>query len=321
LDYKPKVTVITTAYNREKYIAQAIESVLAQTFTDFELIVVDDCSRDSTVAIAQSYTTDPRVRVIVNDHNLGDYPNRNQAVKYVRGIFFKYHDSDDIMYPYCLEVMVRALESEPRAGFAMSSGRHWPGGPCPMLSTPRMSFQREFLGSGMFGMGPGIGLFRTAVFRELGAFPEAGPHSDFLFWLHACARVNVLLVPADLLWYRVHSEQEPHTPFERAATYVKVWQALTSPNCPLAEIDLAQAKRNWVFVVTKEIISAVLRGHWRLALYSIRASGIPVLEWIRYLRQPCRSAFAGTPLDENGEYLIPEFLFSRVTSNRASDRG
>src|SRR5205814_9422266 len=70
----PLVSVLLTSYNREAFIAESIESVLAQTLTDFELIVSDDQSHDATVAIAQSYARrDPRVRVSVNEKNLGDY--------------------------------------------------------------------------------------------------------------------------------------------------------------------------------------------------------------------------------------------------------
>ena len=102
----PAVSVLMTAYNREQYIAAAIESVLAQTFADFELIVVDDGSADDTVAAARSYEADPRVRVVVNERNLGDYPNRNRAAGLARGRFLKYHDSDDVMYPHCLATML-----------------------------------------------------------------------------------------------------------------------------------------------------------------------------------------------------------------------
>src|SRR5205823_6563013 len=69
----PTVTVLLTAYNRERYIRAAIESVLAQTFTDFELIVSDDRSHDATVAAAEEYARrDPRIRIVVNERNLGD---------------------------------------------------------------------------------------------------------------------------------------------------------------------------------------------------------------------------------------------------------
>lgn len=108
----PIVSVLMTAYNREKFLAEAIESVLASTLANFELIIVDDCSTDSTVAIAQSYASkDARIKVFVNEINLGDYNNRNRAASYANGKYIKYWDSDDIMYPHCLQVMVSAMEN------------------------------------------------------------------------------------------------------------------------------------------------------------------------------------------------------------------
>ncbi len=151
MTHTPAVSVLMTAYNRERYVGAAIESVLAQAFPDFELIVVDDASSDGTVEVARTYARiDPRVRVHVNGRNLGDYGNRNHAASLARGRFLKYHDSDDLMYPHCLATCVPLLGAERRAAFALSAGGYWPGGPCPMLSTPRMSYQREFLGHGLF---------------------------------------------------------------------------------------------------------------------------------------------------------------------------
>ena len=112
----PLVSVVMTAYNRERYVGAAIESVLAQTFADFELIVVDDGSVDRTVEVARQYEDDPRLRIVLNERNLGDYPNRNRAAALARGRFLKYHDSDDVMYPHCLSTMVGPLDAERRAG-------------------------------------------------------------------------------------------------------------------------------------------------------------------------------------------------------------
>jgi len=314
----PKVSVITTTYNREKYLAQAIESVLSQTFQDLELVIVDDCSSDRSVAVAQSYAFDPRVRIIVNDRNLGDYPNRNHAATYASGEFLKYHDSDDIMYPYCLEVMVRALQSEPRAGFALSAYNYWPGGPCPMLLTPRLSYQREFLGWGLFwGIMPAHALFRTRVFRELGGFPEAGYYSDVLMWQYACARQNVLLVQADLFWQRSHIGQEPMPVFGRADVYSRIWLGLHAADCPLTGQDLTRAKKNWAYQVFKEVVFSALHGRLKLAWHTLRASGISALEWIRYLRPGRRSGNTGTPLDDHGEFLVPESLLGGESPSTA----
>lgn len=87
----PLVSILMTAYNREKYIAEAIESVLASTYTNFELIIVDDCSADRTLEIAKSYEEkDKRIKIYINEKNLGDYPNRNKAASLAKGVYLKY---------------------------------------------------------------------------------------------------------------------------------------------------------------------------------------------------------------------------------------
>ncbi|MBN8834489.1 MAG: glycosyltransferase family 2 protein [Sphingobacteriales bacterium] len=76
--HSPLVSVLMTAYNRQPFIAEAIESVIASTYQNWELIIVDDCSNDDTVSIAKSYLLkDNRIQVFENKKNLGDYPNRN----------------------------------------------------------------------------------------------------------------------------------------------------------------------------------------------------------------------------------------------------
>src|SRR5258708_31839495 len=112
----PLVSVLMTAYNREKYIAEAIESVRNSTYANWELIIVDDLSKDNTVAIAKQYEAkDSRIKVYVNEQNLGDYPNRNQAATYARGKYLKYVDADDQLYPHGLQVVVSYMERFPEA--------------------------------------------------------------------------------------------------------------------------------------------------------------------------------------------------------------
>jgi glycosyltransferase involved in cell wall biosynthesis len=297
-----------TAYNRERYIAGAIESVLAQTFEDFELVVVDDASTDGTVEIARRFARqDSRVRVEVNARNLGDYPNRNHAATFGRGTFLKYHDSDDLLYPHCLAVMVPPMLAYPRAAFGLSPARLWPGGPCPMLLTPRMSYQREFLGSGMFNAGPAGAIFRTQAFRSLGGFVDCGAPSDYIFWLRACARVPVVLLPADLFWYRIHAGQQLTSPAaarQYAQTIRDTWSALASDDCPLTEPERRQARSNVLVHHLRALGRDVRAG--RLAIARARlAAGPGPADWIRYLRRPRRETFAGTPLDAAGEFIAP----------------
>jgi len=307
---QPRVSVLLTSYNREKYIAASIESVLAQTFEDFELLITDNQSTDASVDIARAYERlDSRVRVIVNERNLGQFGNRNRAAAHARGEFLKYHDSDDIMYSHCLSTMVTALAAEPRAGFGLTTGRAWSGGPCPMLLTPRMSYQREFLGFGLFMCSPSGAIYRADVFRALGGFEDYGIPSDHIFWLKACARYPALLLPADLFWYRTHPDQEFQS--ERAALEYAIvpghaWRALGSPECPLEPAELEVARRNHTFGTAKAIWLDARAGRWRAAARRVRRSGLTIADWLRYLRFPRRSALAGTPLTTTGEYVVPE---------------
>src|SRR5262245_32512875 len=134
----PGVSILLTSFNREDFLAASIESVLAQSFGDFELLIVDDRSTDATVEIARKYEhLDSRVRLVINERNLGQFANRNHSASLASAPLLKFHDSDDLMYPHCLSVMVPAMRSMPQAGFGLSNSQAWPGGPVPMFLTPR----------------------------------------------------------------------------------------------------------------------------------------------------------------------------------------
>ncbi|MDZ8050726.1 MAG: glycosyltransferase family 2 protein [Aulosira sp. ZfuVER01] len=108
---KPKVSVIVPAYNTEAYIARAIESVLQQTMSDLEVIVVDDASTDRTVEIARSFT-DKRLKVLVNEQNLGASGARNRALREAQGEWVAVLDSDDWYAPERLAKLVHIADTE-----------------------------------------------------------------------------------------------------------------------------------------------------------------------------------------------------------------
>lgn len=295
---KPRISVLTTVYNRQDFIAESIESVLAQTEGDFELILVDDCSTDSSMEVIKRYSTDKRVRVYRNERNLGDYGNRNYAASLARGEFMKYHDSDDIMYPHCLELMLSSLSAEPKAAFAFTASRAWTGGPAPMLLTPELAFEREFLGIGLFNGGPANALFRTDVFREMQGFEDIGAGSDHLFWMRACSRHSVLLTYTDLFFYRVHQGQEISSVAARRS-YAKlhglVWQFLQSPAVPISGAMLTRAKMNWLWIIAKLTLRSVRAGEFDEARTRLKQANISVGDWLKYLRVPQRRSDGGTP--------------------------
>ena len=101
-------------FNGEPYLRECIESILAQTFQDFELLLVDDCSSDASESIAHEYCAkDPRVRYTRNDRNLGLVKNWNRCAQLARGEWIKFVFQDDIIAPSCLDRMLSAVAREP----------------------------------------------------------------------------------------------------------------------------------------------------------------------------------------------------------------
>jgi glycosyltransferase involved in cell wall biosynthesis len=107
------------AYNAAQWIGEAIESALAQTWDDFELVVSDDASTDSTVDVARSYS-DPRIRVDVSREHLGGAQNHNRAIRLSTGRFVKFLHADDVLAPDCVEAMVGRALADERIGLVFS---------------------------------------------------------------------------------------------------------------------------------------------------------------------------------------------------------
>jgi glycosyltransferase involved in cell wall biosynthesis len=113
----PKVSVVMPAYNSESYIAEAIESILKQTFIDFEFIIVDDGSRDNTCRIVESFKKeDSRIIFIKKKENSGNYPARNLGMKRARGKYICVMDSDDIAMPDRIEKQFQFMETNKKYG-------------------------------------------------------------------------------------------------------------------------------------------------------------------------------------------------------------
>ncbi len=114
----PLVTVTIPMYNNAKFIRQTIESVLSQTYTNFELLVYDDASTDGSYEIVRSIS-DPRLKLFRNRKNLGPEGNWNKAVSDVGGTYVKLICGDDILYPQCLERQVDILERHASEGVSL----------------------------------------------------------------------------------------------------------------------------------------------------------------------------------------------------------
>lgn len=243
---KPLVSVLMTTYNREKYLAQAIESVLASTYQNFELLVVDDQSKDKSLEIARDYASrDTRVISVLNEKNLGDYPNRNKAASLAKGKYLKYVDADDMIYPTALQTLVEGMERFPEAGFGLSSLPQDKLKMYPFVLSPAEAYKRHYFQQQLFHKAPLSAIILKKAFEEVGGFSGRRYLGDFEMWHLLAARFPVVLMQQGVVWYREHEEQEMQhnrTDFTVPFKYIKCSEEmLLKEDCPLSSVDRDRA--------------------------------------------------------------------------------
>lgn len=118
----PKVSILIPVYNTEIFLSQTIESVLNQTFTDWELIILDDCSTDESFSIAQDFVLkDKRIKSFRNEQNLGMMRNWNKGISLCQSELYAKLDADDLWHPCMLEESLRLLEDHPESVMACTN--------------------------------------------------------------------------------------------------------------------------------------------------------------------------------------------------------
>ena len=271
---KPTVSILMTAYNRQPLIGEAIESVLANTYGDFELIVVDDCSSDGTVDEVQGYVAlDRRGKLHVNDQNLGDYPNRNRAAALASGVYLKYLDSDNIMYRHGLAEMVDGMERFPEAGWGLLAVPD-ADRPPPVLVSPRLAYEQNFLRRfDYFGRAPDSSIFRRDLFEKVGGFSGNNLIGDLEMWLKLAQRHSLVKLPPHFGWDRVHPDQQKNVPdtFYLKRRLEVMVPMLRHPDCPLSPDEAEMAIRKLRKEVMKSGARQLMKREMSAALGSFRA--------------------------------------------------
>jgi glycosyltransferase involved in cell wall biosynthesis len=276
---KPLVSVLMTSFNREAYIAESIKSVLTSSYTNFELIIVDDASLDSTVEIAKAYQKqDERIRVFANDVNLGDYVNRNKAASYAKGKYIKYLDSDDIIYPWGLEAMVYCMEQFPEAAYGLLSYGRTVGARYPELIKPIHAFYEFFFHGSMIIAGPSSSIIRKEAFDSINGFSGKKYIGDTEMWLNLSTKFSMVAMPMDLVWWRQHDEQQMKDELSNANIEVQRFElnvsALLCEQCPLSHDQRAIALRNLKNRKARNLISLLIKGKLKRALFLYNSLGL-----------------------------------------------
>ncbi len=184
----PLVSIVTPAYNEERHLAECIESVLAQTYTNWDYTIVNNCSTDGSLAIAQRYAArDPRIRVLSNDRLMPIIENHNHTIRQISfdSKYCKFVFADDWLYPSCIDEMVRLAEKNPSVGLVGAytmDGQSviWSGPSYPAHRVSGKEICRSMLLGGPYVFGPMTSLLvRSDLVRNRAVFfNEDNLHAD-----------------------------------------------------------------------------------------------------------------------------------------------
>lgn len=215
----PKISLIMSVYNGEDYLVEAVESVVSQTFRDWELIVINDCSTDSTAEILQNFAQrDERIKVHTNEVNLKLPASLNKALAIARGTYIGRMDADDICLPDRLQKQYDFMEAHPDV--ALSSCRFMTlkngviasggcGGRCDSEAIKALLLVTNPV------LHPGI-IARAEVIRGLKYDPNFTCTEDMELWTRlVMAGYTIEILPDYLMIYRLHDKQITKTTLEK----------------------------------------------------------------------------------------------------------
>jgi glycosyltransferase involved in cell wall biosynthesis len=222
----PTVSVIVPNYNHAPYLRKRIESILAQTYQDFELILLDDSSTDDSRYILASYKGDPRITVVYsNENSENPFKQWNKGVRMSRGRYLWIAESDDFAEPSFLERMVSVLQEQPEATFAYcrawrvgEDDQRWHFADTDLDRLDAEHWKRDFVADGAeecrryFALCAPVLNASTVVFRKE-AYRRAGMAderlrvaSDYKMWATMAVAGKIAYVAEPLSYYRTHSE-------------------------------------------------------------------------------------------------------------------
>lgn len=237
----PLVTVVVPTYQGEAYVRATLDSVLAQTFTDYELVVCDDGSTDGTLAILGSYGDKLR---LVRQKNRGVAAARNRAAETARGEFLAFLDHDDLWEPEMLATLVPLLQADPAVGLVYSDALVIDK--TGLVRGRRGRYLQYHQGDVFDHLLHGnfipveTTLMRTALYRELGGCDEGLRYlEDYDLCLRVARKARVGFHPGPLARYRVHDRNLSHDREPMLVEWIAVLERMRAPEQGLIEAQTA----------------------------------------------------------------------------------
>lgn len=204
----PTISVVIPVYNGEKTIKETIESVLSQTWQDFEILVINDGSTDSTLEVVKSIP-DSRIKIF-SYNNAGPSASRNRGISYAAGEFIAFLDADDLWTPDKLEAQLKALQNNPQAAVAYSWTNHIDKSGNFLRTGSQIAVNgnayEKLLLVNFFEHGSNPLICKQALL-EVGGFDESlRQGEDWEMWLRLAARYDLVAVPLRQILYRVYNK-------------------------------------------------------------------------------------------------------------------
>ncbi len=198
------VSIITPSYNTAPFIPQTIQCVLDQTYTNWEMIIVDDCSLDNTDEVVKPYLEDTRIKYLKNEVNSGAAVSRNRALREAKGKWIAFLDSDDLWKPEKLEKQIMFME---RNGYHFSYTKY-------------AEIDEDGKSLGVIWTGPKkVGKARMAMFNYMGCLTvmydrdlvgliqiaDLKKRNDYALWVKVVKKCSAYLLDDNLATYRIRS--------------------------------------------------------------------------------------------------------------------
>jgi len=204
----PRVTVLMSVYNGERYLRESIESILLQKFSDFEFLIINDGSTDSSVNIIQS-CNDPRIRLIHNDRNLGLAVSLNIGMELARGEFIARMDADDISRPERLSFQLKFMDANRQVGVCGSWVKFFPNANNCVWKLPEKSEEIRCWQFHAVGVAHPTVMMRRSCFADNGLLynPQFRFSQDYELWGRAIRHMEFANIQKVLLDYRTGPEQ------------------------------------------------------------------------------------------------------------------
>lgn len=317
-----KVTVLMSVFDGREYLTDAIDSILAQTFTDFEFLIVNDASTDDSVEIIKSYT-DPRIRLIHNSRRIGLAASLNKGLRSARGEYIARMDCDDISANERLAMQVDLLDSHREIGvcgtwikfIGEKSGKIFRYYPDPGLNKSTLLFDPPVAH-------PSVMFRKSAFFDNDLYYDESFEYAqDYDLWFRASMHMEFSNIPKVLVLYRMHSKQTGSLSFEKQQLYAgkvrkaqllflgidpteeefRIHQFISKVNKEEMSMDLLRKSGKWLVkimeanekkrIYPEPAFQRSLGMRWFYLCFIASFLGLPV--WYEFLKSPLKSLSVG----------------------------